>query len=127
MSLPAPAVAHIGSEGPTSNSHKGSVRYPLLEALLEQKGLRLLGIYRVEDAPRIFGVSVRTIQERVRDGKLIARDLPGRGRFLSEDLEIFLQESVRKNHGAKAYSFDETVRGRPLVPIGQRKKRRLRK
>ncbi len=70
-------------------------QYPLLESLLEQKGLKLLGIYTVRDAAKIFGVSRRTIQEWVRDGKLIARDLPGRGRFLSEDLEQFLERSLK--------------------------------
>jgi excisionase family DNA binding protein len=79
-----------------SNSPQHVARYPLLEALLEQKALELKGIYTVRDAARIFGVSVRTIQDWVRNEKLIARDLPGRGRFLSEDLERFLRESVRR-------------------------------
>lgn len=77
------------------NPSNGSVRYPLLEALLEQRGLPLQGIYTVGDAAAIFGVSRRTIQEWVRDGKLLARDLPGRGRFLSDDLELFLEGSLR--------------------------------
>ena len=68
-----------------------SRRYPLLESLLEQKGLRLQGIYTLRDAAKIFGVSRRTIQEWVRDEKLIVRDLPGRSRFLSEDLQQFLE------------------------------------
>lgn len=77
-----------------SNSHAAC--YPLLRALLEQRSLSLRGIYTNHDAARIFQVSVRTIQDWSRDGKLCARDLPGRGRFLSEDLESFLQDSVRK-------------------------------
>lgn len=71
-------------------------RYPLLEAVLEQKGLTLRGIYTNRDAAKIFGVTPRTIQERCRDGRLRSRDLPGRGRFLSEDLETFLRNSVRQ-------------------------------
>jgi hypothetical protein len=71
-------------------------RYPLLEAVLEQKGLVLQGIYTNRDAAKIFGVTPRTIQERCRDGRLRSRDLPGRGRFLSEDLETFLRNSVRQ-------------------------------
>jgi transposase len=71
-------------------------RYPLLEALLLQRSLSLQGIYTNRDAARIFQVSVRTIQDWSRDGKLSTRDLPGRGRFLSEDLEGFLRESLRK-------------------------------
>jgi transposase len=68
----------------------------LLEPLLSERGLHLKGIYTVRDAASIFDVSVRTIQDWMRDGKLIARDLPGRGRFLSEDFEHFLQNSVRR-------------------------------
>jgi hypothetical protein len=72
--------------------------YSLLEPILRQKGLRLQGIYTNRDAARIFGVSVRTIQDWCRDGKLMSRDLPGRGRFLSEDFEAFLQNSLRATH-----------------------------
>lgn len=75
--------------------NSSNTRYPLLEALLEQRGLQLQGIYAVGDAAAIFGVSRRTIQEWARDGKLLARDLPGRGRFLSDDLELFLERSLR--------------------------------
>jgi len=70
-------------------------RYPLLQALLTQRGLPLEGIYTNRKAARIFGVCVRTIQDWSRDGKLRQRDLPGRGRFLSEDLEEFLRASGR--------------------------------
>jgi hypothetical protein len=76
---------------PTSTS--GS--YPLLEPILRQKELRLQGIYTNGDAARIFGVSVRTIQDWCREGRLQSRDLPGRGRFLSGDLENFLESSLR--------------------------------
>ena len=73
-----------------------TTRYPLLEPLLAAAGLQLQGIYTIGDAAEIFGVKSRTIQEWCRDGKLPSRDLPGRGRFLSEDLETFLRNSVRK-------------------------------
>ena len=78
-----------------SISPKQPVRYPLLEALLHEKGLSLRGIYSIRDTATIFGVSKRTIQERVRIGKLAVRDLPGRDRFLSEDLEMFLKQSQK--------------------------------
>ena len=71
-------------------------KYTLLEALLAQKGLPLKGIYTTKDVAKIFGVSVRAIQERVRSGQIASRDLPGRARFLSEDLETFLQNSTKK-------------------------------
>jgi hypothetical protein len=79
----------------STNSEGQPKRYPLLESLLRQKGLSLQGIYTYQDAARIFGASVRTIQQYVRDGKLRSRGLPARGRFLSEDLEAFLQDSLR--------------------------------
>jgi transposase len=69
--------------------------FPLLEPVLRQKGIALQGIYTGRDAARIFGVSIRTIQDWVREGKLRSRDLPGRGRFLSVDLEAFLENSLR--------------------------------
>lgn len=70
-------------------------RYPLLEALLAQKALPLRGVWTLRDVAKIFDVSVRTIQDWIRGGKLVPRDLPGRGKFLSEDLEAFLQNSRR--------------------------------
>jgi hypothetical protein len=71
------------------------VRFPLLEALLCEKGLSLLGTYTNRDVAKIFGVAVRTIQEWSRNGELKRRNLPGRGRFLSMDLEQFLQDSQK--------------------------------
>ena len=57
-------------------------RYPLLETLLSEKSFSFKGLYTNCDAATIFAVSSRTIQQWVRDGKLHARNLPGRGRFL---------------------------------------------
>ena len=68
-------------------------RYPLLEALLAQLGLSLKGRYTITDAVQIFGVSRRTVYDWIRDGRLRARNL-GPYRFLSEDLEECLQNSV---------------------------------
>jgi hypothetical protein len=62
------------------------VRFLLLEALLCEKGLSLLGTYTNRDVAKIFSVGVRTIQEWSRNGKLKPRNLPGRARFLSGDL-----------------------------------------
>lgn len=53
----------------------------LLEQLLFEKGLQLKGIYTNRDAATIFGVSVRTLQDWIWEGKLRVRGLPGRGRF----------------------------------------------
>jgi excisionase family DNA binding protein len=106
-----------------SNSPEEGTRYALLEALLEVKGLKLKGIYTIRDAAQIFGTSVRTIQDWVRDGKLVARELPGRGRFLSEDLDRFLRESVRKREDTVGQSapVPQRVPRRIGVPIERRK------
>jgi len=74
---------------------------PLLERLLAEKGLQLKGIYTNRDAGKILGVSSRTVQDWIRQAKLRARDLPGRGRFLSEDLELFLEQSLKKPAGGR--------------------------
>lgn len=70
-------------------------KYLLLEELLAVRGLALKGTYKTRDVAAIFDVSTRAIQERVRRGELTARDLPGRARFLSEDLEAYLQRSYQ--------------------------------
>ena len=70
--------------------------FPLLQTLLEQRGVAPKGIYTSRDAAQLFDVSVRTIQDWISDRKINARRLPGRGRFLSQDLEAFLESSARK-------------------------------
>lgn len=67
--------------------------FSLLETLLREKGLSLKGTYTNRDVAEIFDVAVRTIQEWCRNGDLKPRKLPGRAKFLSGDLEEFLQNS----------------------------------
>ena len=69
--------------------------FPLLHGLLAQRGMAPKGIYTNRDVAAIFSVSVRTIQDWITDHKINARHLPGRGRFLSQDLEAFLDGSAR--------------------------------
>ena len=77
-------------------------KYPLLKVLLEEKRLPLKGTYTNRDVANIFGVSVRTIQDWSRNGEFKPRNLPGRGRFLSEDLEEFLLNSSKtRRHTAR--------------------------
>jgi len=80
----------------------GSSRYALLEPLLQQRALQLLPIYKIGDAALLFGVSRRTVHDWIADGRLRARDLPGRGRFLSQDLEDFLEGSVKRCRALKS-------------------------
>jgi transposase len=78
-------------------------KYPLLKALLDEKRLPLTGTYTNHDVAKIFGVSVRTIQDWSRNGDLTPRNLPGRARFLSQDLEEFLRNSSKTQHRRKQH------------------------
>ena len=84
-----------------SDQPQPTSKFPLLEAILAARGLTLKAIYTNRDAAEIFAISVRTVQDWIRDHKLTCRNLPGRGRFLSEDLETFLQQSTRKAAGGQ--------------------------
>jgi hypothetical protein len=77
------------------------VQYPLLEALLAQKGLPMRGTWTLGDVAEIFDISKRTVQDWIRNAKLVPRDLPGRAKFLARDLEDFLQDSLRSKNGGK--------------------------
>lgn len=74
-------------------SDQKPVQDPLLEAILNIKGLPLQAMYTTKDVAKIFGVSARAIQNRATSGELISRNLPGHAKFLSSDLEEFLSNS----------------------------------
>ena len=74
-------------------SDSNASKYPLLEEILSIQGLHLKPTYSTRDVAGIFKVSARAIQARVESGQLNARNLPGRARFLSIDLEDLLQNS----------------------------------
>jgi hypothetical protein len=71
-------------------------KFPLLEEMLSSRGEGLKSLYSNDDVAKLFGVSVRAIQDWIGRGLLMTRDLPGKGRFMSRDLEAFLTNSVRK-------------------------------
>jgi hypothetical protein len=73
-------------------------KYPLLEEILSIQNLVLKPTYTTRDVAVIFNVTPRAIQQRVESGNLSARDLPGRARFLSIDLEEFLRNSRGDGH-----------------------------
>jgi hypothetical protein len=75
--------------------HTEPPKYPLLEAILALRQMTLQPIYTNQDVAKLFCVSVRAIQDRVASGQLVARNLPGRGRFFPMDLEEFLRNSRR--------------------------------
>jgi hypothetical protein len=68
-------------------------RYPLLEEILHARSIPFQATYSTADVARIFGVSPRAIQHRMSSGQLVARDLPGRARFLPGDIEAFIAAS----------------------------------
>lgn len=70
-----------------------AAKHSLLEELVVAQGLSLQPMYTNHDVAKIFGVDVRTIQNWVASDRLQARDLPGRWRFLSQDLEEFIRSS----------------------------------
>lgn len=71
-------------------------KYPLLQEVLALRQMSLQPMYTIRDVAALFGVTVRSIQARVASGQLTSRDLPGRAKFLSTDLEQFLQNSHRR-------------------------------
>lgn len=73
-----------------------TTKYPLLEEILAIKNLPLQPTYTVRDIAAIFGVTPRAIQNRFASGQLVPRDLPGRAKFLNQDLEDFLRASRKK-------------------------------
>lgn len=77
------------------SDHPKPNRFPFLETILSHRGLSLKAMYSLRDVAEIFQVTIRTIQQRVKAGQLISRDLPGRAKFLSADLEDFLSSSRR--------------------------------
>lgn len=68
-------------------------KYPLLWEIMSIRGLSLKATYTNRNVAEIFEVSARSIQDWITSGRLISRDLPGRARFLSADLEEFLRNS----------------------------------
>jgi hypothetical protein len=77
-----------------------ALRYPLLEEILMMKGRSLQPTYSNRDVADIFNVSIRAIQARIKAGRLSARELPGKARFLSVDLETFLVNSAKTSRRA---------------------------
>jgi hypothetical protein len=69
--------------------------FPMLEAMLRIKGFQLQATYSIRDLAHLFNVSARAIQNRVASGQITARDLPGRAKFLPQDIEAFLSASKK--------------------------------
>lgn len=72
---------------------KEEPKYPLLQAILDVKGRPLQPWYSTRDFAELFGVSPRSIQNRVSSGELTPRNLPGGAKYLPQDIEAFLVAS----------------------------------
>ena len=72
-----------------------TIKYPMLEAILDIQELPLQPMYTNRDVAKIFKVCVRAIQNWISAGRLAPRDLPGRWRFFPQDLEAFLRSSQK--------------------------------
>lgn len=79
-----------------SNGQPAAKNCPLLRSLLRDRGLPYQALYTTADAARIFLVTPRAILYLIASGKLVARDLPGRARFLPQDLEDYLRNSKKE-------------------------------
>lgn len=84
---------------PAIVSRSDRTKYQLLEEILALKGVSIQPMYSVRDIANLFNVSVRAIQNRVTSGQLKPRNLPGRAKFLTSDLEDFLIASRRASGG----------------------------
>jgi hypothetical protein len=82
------------------------------------------GNWKLRDVAQLFDCSVRSIQDRVYDGELKERDLPGGAKFLDGDLEEFLRNSVRKPRDLpEAHTDSPSDNPRPLGPRRGRPRR----
>lgn len=89
-----------------------SARFPLLDSLLEIRGLKREAVYTVKTTAAIFDVSPRKIDDWCCEGKMVPRDLPGHGRFLNEDLEEFRRSQGRqKKHERDSADGEEGQAG----------------
>ena len=73
-----------------------TAKYPLLEPILALTEMPLQPMYTNRDVAKIFKVCVRAIQNWVSTGRLTPRDLPGRWKYLPQDLEDFLTSRQKK-------------------------------
>lgn len=77
-----------------ATSSSGTPKYPLLGQILAIKNLPLEAMYTTRSIADIFSVSSRSVQNWIASGKLTGRSLPGRWKFLTQDVEDFLQASI---------------------------------
>jgi hypothetical protein len=77
----------------TSNADREMPKYRLLAEVLKIKNMLIKPMYSTRDLAEIFDVSARAIQSWATAGKLTPRHLPGRWKYLTQDVEDFLLAS----------------------------------
>jgi hypothetical protein len=83
---------------PTNTKKTDSTGFPMLEGILSIQNRPLQPFYCTRDLAQIFGVCVRAIQNWIASGTLTPRNLPGRWKFLPQDLEDFLLASRKSGN-----------------------------
>ena len=81
---------------PSSANGQPPLQLPTSPQLAMDRGLPYQALYTTADAARIFLVTPRAILYLIASGKLVGRDLPGRARFLPQDLEDYLRNSRKE-------------------------------
>jgi hypothetical protein len=76
----------------------GEKQYPMLEEYLSNRRESVKPAYSTRDVATLFSVSIRAIQQRIAQGQIVARDLPGRFKILPGDLEEFFERSRKERH-----------------------------
>jgi len=66
------------------------ISYPLLSSHLAMMGRSHQAFYSTRDYAAVFGVSMRTVQNYIKTGKIVPRNFRSRASFLPCDLEEHL-------------------------------------
>jgi transposase len=77
-----------------AKTNNSTAKYQLLEEILAIKNMPLQPMYTTRSIAEIFSVSARSVQNWMASGKLTSRNLPGRWKCLTQDVEDFLQASL---------------------------------
>ncbi len=83
------------------NQQDSTTQYPMLEDILAKRNLPLQPMYTTRSLAEIFGVTARALQNWMASGQLVGRNLPGRSRFLNQDIEAFLVASRKTVESTK--------------------------
>jgi hypothetical protein len=95
LNSPSASSRRLLGKGHRPMNNSAAITYPLLQEILSIRNLSLQATYTIHDLAELFHVGARAIENRVASGQIVARDLPGRARFLPQDIEAFLVASKK--------------------------------